>query len=214
MLKTKVSETEKNCQDTKEKIISAAVDLFSQAGYTGASIRDITGAVGIKESSLYHYFKSKQEILDVIYASFKESLAGEMQAREALPSVIKPYDSYLLLQNNLIFLKKMFDKPFIKKVYRIVSIERYRDKHAFEIMSYDIHKSITAAHEGMFKKMINAGIIKPLLDPEILSIEYTYAVLGIFSDYNILKHYDKSTTAIEDLMFEYVKFFWERVKNS
>jgi AcrR family transcriptional regulator len=213
MLKSKVNVQEKRGQDTKERIIAAAIDLFSQEGYTGASIRDITGAVGIKESSLYHYFSSKQEIIEIIYASFKNALALERQAHESIPTVIKPYDSYLLLQNNLIFLKKMFDKPFMRKVYRVISMERYRDKQAFEIMSYDIYQSIAATHEIMFKKMIAAGIMKPLLDPDILSIEYTYAVMGIFGDYNILKYYEKSTTAIEDLMFEYVKFFWDRVKN-
>ena len=41
---------------TKERIIDQALDLFSRKGYDGVSVRDISGAVGIKESSLYNHF--------------------------------------------------------------------------------------------------------------------------------------------------------------
>lgn len=39
---------------TKEKIVETALDLFSQRGYDGVSVRDIARAVGIRESSLYN----------------------------------------------------------------------------------------------------------------------------------------------------------------
>ena len=51
---------------TKERIIDQALDLFSRKGYDGVSVRDISGAVGIKESSLYNHFKNKQDIFDTI----------------------------------------------------------------------------------------------------------------------------------------------------
>ncbi|MBE3554734.1 MAG: TetR/AcrR family transcriptional regulator [Thermicanus sp.] len=52
---------------TKNKILEIADDFFSRKGYTGVSIRDITGEVGIKESSLYKHFKNKEEILQTIF---------------------------------------------------------------------------------------------------------------------------------------------------
>lgn len=211
MLKSKAFPTEKGATDTYEKILFAAIDLFSQDGYNGVSIRDITGNVGIKESSLYHYFSSKQEIIDTIYAFFKKMLSDEKTA--ATPGVFKPAETYIRLQSHLITFKKIFDKPLMRKMYRIVSMERYRDKQAFEIMQYDIYRATEIMHEDTFRKMIQAGIIKPLLDPTILAREYTYTILGMFGDYNIMKYYERSTTEIEDIMFEYVRFFWERVKN-
>ena len=51
---------------TKEKIVEAALELFSQRGYDGASVRDIARAVGIRESSLYNHFANKQAIFDGI----------------------------------------------------------------------------------------------------------------------------------------------------
>lgn len=51
---------------TKEKIIDKALKLFSQYGFDAVSVRDIAKEVGIKDSSLYNHFASKQEIFDTI----------------------------------------------------------------------------------------------------------------------------------------------------
>ena len=51
-------------QNTKEKIFEVSIDLFSQYGYDGVSIRQIAKEVGIKESSIYNHYPSKESILD------------------------------------------------------------------------------------------------------------------------------------------------------
>lgn len=51
---------------TKEKILDTALELFSQRGYGGVSVRDIARAVGIRESSLYNHFASKRALFDGI----------------------------------------------------------------------------------------------------------------------------------------------------
>ena len=50
--------------ETKELILKKALDMFAKSGYDSVSIRDIAKAVNIKESSIYHHFKNKQDILD------------------------------------------------------------------------------------------------------------------------------------------------------
>ena len=52
--------------NNKEKIFEKSIDLFSEHGYDGVSIRKIASAVGIKESSIYNHYKSKESILDAI----------------------------------------------------------------------------------------------------------------------------------------------------
>jgi AcrR family transcriptional regulator len=47
----------------RDEILDAAGELFTTLGYTGASTRTIAEAVGIRQASLYHYFKTKDDIL-------------------------------------------------------------------------------------------------------------------------------------------------------
>jgi len=46
-----------------EKIISVAADLINQKGYRGTSFQEIGDKVGIHKSTLFHYFKNKEELL-------------------------------------------------------------------------------------------------------------------------------------------------------
>lgn len=50
--------------NTKQKILNEALTLFSEKGYSSVYVGDIADAVGIKASSLYKHYKSKQEIFD------------------------------------------------------------------------------------------------------------------------------------------------------
>ena len=43
--------------ETKQKILDVALDLFSQNGFSAVSIRDICKVVDIKESSVYYHLK-------------------------------------------------------------------------------------------------------------------------------------------------------------
>lgn len=47
----------------REKIIREASRFMSQKGYAGTSIQEIGDAVGIHKTTIFHYFKDKQELL-------------------------------------------------------------------------------------------------------------------------------------------------------
>ena len=47
----------------RDEILDAAGELFTTLGYLGTSTRTIAEAVGIRQASLYHYFKTKDDIL-------------------------------------------------------------------------------------------------------------------------------------------------------
>jgi AcrR family transcriptional regulator len=48
---------------TKEQILSTALSLFCEMGYYASSIGDIANRAQISKGLLYHYFKSKEEVL-------------------------------------------------------------------------------------------------------------------------------------------------------
>lgn len=50
----------------KEKIVYHALRLFDKNGFHGTAMRDIGQAAGCKMPTIYHYFKSKEELFDQI----------------------------------------------------------------------------------------------------------------------------------------------------
>jgi AcrR family transcriptional regulator len=53
---------------TKAKILSAATELFTAVGLTGASLDDIARRAGIQRGLIYHYWKSKDLLFDEVLA--------------------------------------------------------------------------------------------------------------------------------------------------
>ena len=51
---------------TGERILVEASRLFALKGYHGTSTRDIAAAVGIRQPSLFHHFRSKRAIMDAL----------------------------------------------------------------------------------------------------------------------------------------------------
>ena len=58
--------------DLKEKILRAAIKLFSESGYTETTMRDIAKTLNIKAGSIYNHFSSKREILVSSYDFYVE----------------------------------------------------------------------------------------------------------------------------------------------
>ena len=60
---------------TKDKILQVSIYLFAEKGYGNVSVREIAKEVGVKASSLYKHYESKNDILESIFQLFRESLS-------------------------------------------------------------------------------------------------------------------------------------------
>lgn len=72
-------------KDRREKIVQAALRVFSQKGFDRATNQDIADEAGITPGLIYHYFKSKQDLLKAAIEGFParkflRSLPREMLA--------------------------------------------------------------------------------------------------------------------------------------
>lgn len=67
---------------TKQRIIQAALNLFSTKGYKAVTVAQIADAVGIKAPSLYKHFKNKQEIFKAMVAEIDLQYKKQMNAIE------------------------------------------------------------------------------------------------------------------------------------
>ncbi|QDQ96134.1 TetR/AcrR family transcriptional regulator [Tomitella fengzijianii] len=56
--------------DRREAILSGSAELFAAKGVAGTTVRDIGEAAGVFSGSLYHYFKSKDAIVDELMRGF------------------------------------------------------------------------------------------------------------------------------------------------
>jgi AcrR family transcriptional regulator len=53
----------RSAAQTRDEILRVALELFTQKGFEGTSVRDIATALGITQSSLYYHFASKDDIV-------------------------------------------------------------------------------------------------------------------------------------------------------
>ncbi|MEC4815269.1 MAG: TetR/AcrR family transcriptional regulator, partial [Scytonema sp. PMC 1069.18] len=87
--------------ETKEKILQQAAELFNQQGYAGASISDIMRVTGLQKGGIYNHFKSKDDLalqaFDFAIAQFKQSYAdvlrNKQHAIERLQAIIDVFRS-------------------------------------------------------------------------------------------------------------------------
>ena len=56
--------SEQHLEDRRQQILDAAVTSFSRKGFHQATIEDIRLEAGLSRGAVYHYFKSKEDIID------------------------------------------------------------------------------------------------------------------------------------------------------
>lgn len=70
---------------TRDEILEAAAQIFSQKGFHATSMQDIAQAVNLQKASLYHHISSKQDILVGVLDQALDILIANMQDVLALP---------------------------------------------------------------------------------------------------------------------------------
>jgi TetR/AcrR family transcriptional regulator len=64
----------------RERLLTAALKLFNEKGYSATSVREIVEAAGVTKPVLYYYFGNKEgiyvELMDSSYSTFESLIAG------------------------------------------------------------------------------------------------------------------------------------------
>ncbi len=84
--------TEEELSNRRREIFNAAVHLFLEKGFQETSMREVAEAAGMGKSSLYDYFKTKEEILVFV---MEEQTSRLTQAAQAIASAAIPPDARL-----------------------------------------------------------------------------------------------------------------------
>ena len=70
--------------ERRGELLRAAVRVFAGKGFAAARVGDIAAEAGVAHGLLYHYFRSKDDVLDEIFRRTWSNLAAELQRIEAV----------------------------------------------------------------------------------------------------------------------------------
>jgi len=122
----------RSLQKTKE-IHRVIARLFAYRGYHSTSMREIARELGMNQSSLYHYFSSKEDILfklmndaiDDVLVTLEDIYAADLLPEDKLKRVLDSYiRSYAGDQERLILLVNEMNS--LNDKYRHILVEKQR----------------------------------------------------------------------------------------
>ncbi|NKI22651.1 TetR/AcrR family transcriptional regulator [Paenibacillus dendritiformis] len=128
----------KQAEERRNEILDAADELFGQKGFDGTSTNDILEKVGIARGTLYHHFKSKEDIMDALIERYSVRLLGAAREVAADKSI-----------------------PVVERIIRVVMALNISGGSRNEIMEH-IHKSQNALMHQKIQTVIINGV-PPLL---------------------------------------------------
>jgi AcrR family transcriptional regulator len=64
---TAMATREPRRDETRQRILDIAKDLFGRDGFDGTSVKQVAAAAGLSDAALYYHFRSKREILQAIW---------------------------------------------------------------------------------------------------------------------------------------------------
>lgn len=172
-------------EDTKQKILDKALELFSAQGYDAVSVGEIAKAVGIKAPSLYNHFPGKQAIFDALveataarYETDTDKLHIHVQdAARDVPVFTEITAEALFEKVRQIFEYSLHD-AVISRFRRMMTIEQFRSAELSALYSRRYVERILRYHAGIFRALIGTGEIRAD-DPEALALLYVSPVLTL-----------------------------------
>lgn len=162
---------------TKEKILETALELFSQRGYDGVSVRDIAREVGIRESSIYNHFDSKRAIFDGIVDFCVQQ--SEVYFRQSeLPFNVGD-DASLYEGISLDCLQELiertfrffFDDPWNARFRRLLLLSQYADLRCRDIYRKLYRDKCIQVQAYIFGALMDAGELRRE-DPLTVAAEF------------------------------------------
>lgn len=172
-------------EDTKQRILDKALELFSARGYDSVSVGEIAEAVGIRAPSLYNHFPGKQAIFDAIMESTAaqyEADTGRLNihvqsASRDIPVFAEITEDALYEKVRQIFAYSLHNEQ-ISRFRRMMTIEQFRSPELAALYSGRYVDRVLAYHAGIFRALMASGEIAAE-DPDTLAMLCVAPVLTL-----------------------------------
>jgi len=194
---------------TKDKILTTALKLFSSKGFKATTVRDISGAMGVKQSALYNHFKNKDAILETLISNLTSSaivtLFDNRDEHEA-----KNQGKALLSSIGTTFKLLGFDGQN-EALYKLLMQEIFRNERIREIYNEHFYQENVKKLSGLFFGMMQEDLIKSS-DPLLLANEFFSPLFFYQMQVTLLKLDKKSTSSVVSMFEKHVDYFWDNIK--
>ena len=172
-------------QNSKEKIIEAAVEVFFEKGFDAASMREIAEKAGLTKPMIYYHFKNKEALY---VALLEENLELFYQGLESL--LTKDSDP----QTTLSAIIDHFEQTFAKdaRVYNIIQREISGNGHYVALLTEKYFIKVSQRIAGFLQQGQQQGFIRPDLDAQLAEVSLVSILLLYFSQENVLQQMGRS----------------------
>lgn len=185
--------------ERRDKILKAAISLFSQGGFAGTTTRRIARKAGISEALLFRHFPNKERLYDAILERKMEE--NNPRILGDLPTDRGPEPLLRALAQRLV--RTHEDDPSFLRLFLFSALEDHKLNDLF-------FKKRTMAVAGFlvdyFRKAMDAGVLKKS-DPETEALAFLAMVFGYIESRIIYKVPQVTKHAAEESMDEYVGVF-------
>jgi TetR/AcrR family transcriptional regulator len=151
---------------TRERIVAAALDLFSERSFEGATTREIAARAGVTQPLLNYHFRSKDELWRTAVDGLFESLSEALAARTAGLQGVDEFTVMRLLVREFIFFSARHPQ-----VHRIITQECKTDGPR---MDWLVERHIRPLFEATTERL--ARLVEQGLLPDI-AVEHLYYII-------------------------------------
>jgi len=162
--------------DTKERILEAALEMFSQNGYTGTNIRELSASLGLVKSGVYKHFESKEAIWNALLDQMIAYYGEHFGSPEHLPPVPDSLDELTQLTMRMVNITVHDEKIIMTR--KVLTLEQYRDVRARELATKHFLTGLTEMFTRIFTGMMEKGLLRKD-DPKLLAFAYTAPISAL-----------------------------------
>ena len=163
-------------KDTKERILATALEMFSQNGYAGTNIRELTAALGLVKSSMYKHFASKEDIWNALLDRMIAYYGERFGSPERLPPVPDSPEAFITMTMRMANLT-IHDAQIVM-TRKVLTLEQFRDDRARALATKHFLTGLTEMFTHIFAGMMEKGLLRRD-DPAMLAFAYTTPISAL-----------------------------------
>ena len=155
--------------DTKDRILEAALTVFSRDGYAGANLKDIAEAVGVVKSGFYRHYAGKEEIWDAVLSEMERYYNAHFGSPENPPAI--PQSTEELKDLTLRMLEFTLHDEKIIMTRKLLLTEQFRDERIRLLATRHFNEGLETLFTKLFAGMMENGSLREG-DPAMLAFAY------------------------------------------